>query len=105
MPVPSLPRTYHPGLYDYPPVELFDMRCDPREERNVATEHPDRVGELTDRLESWRAHYGATPGGDPDPLGEVIRTGPWKYVTPERWNERLRAAGRPIRTGPTFPAG
>ncbi len=97
----KLMRTYHPGLYDYPPLELFDMAADPREEADLAGAEPARVAELDHLLAEWQQRH-LPPGAPPDPLWDVVRTGPWKYVTPARWNAHLARCGKPVRCGPTF---
>jgi uncharacterized sulfatase len=46
-------------ILPYPPnvpgqsAELYDLTADPREERNLAVEHPDLVGQLTRKIEAW----------------------------------------------------
>jgi choline-sulfatase len=89
-----LTRTYHPGLYPFPPLQLHDMAGDPHQTRNVADEHPEVVARLDHRLMEWHAANLGRPGTDTDPLQEVVRTGPWKYVQLEPWLERLEAKGR-----------
>ncbi|MGD8895879.1 MAG: sulfatase [Acidobacteriota bacterium] len=52
------PEDYTPGApggaYPIAPVELYDLAADPREQRNVAADHPDRVEALTAQITSWR---------------------------------------------------
>jgi len=40
-------------------LELYNLREDPGEKKNLAGDHPDRARELKDRLESWRKEIGA----------------------------------------------
>lgn len=50
--------------------ELFDLSKDVRESRNLAEEMPDKVAELSQKLDSWRTHVGAqmmTPNPDYKP--------------------------------------
>jgi arylsulfatase A-like enzyme len=46
--------------------ELFDLRTDPRETRNLITEHPEQAARLSRTLGSWRGQFGASamPGAD-----------------------------------------
>lgn len=87
-------RTYHPGLFPFPEVMLFDMQRDPHQTRNLAAEEPKEVAEMDHRLQEWLQAQVGHPGSLPDPMSEIIRTGPWKYVTLEPWIERLRDQGR-----------
>ena len=41
--------------------ELFNLNQDPGEIRNLAAAQPERVRELTERLQAWRAEVGALP--------------------------------------------
>ena len=41
------------------PVELFNLRNDSAEERNLADQEPKRVAELKARLAAWRKAVGA----------------------------------------------
>jgi len=40
-------------------VELYDLRNDPGEQRNLASQQTNRATQLRDRLHSWRAEVGA----------------------------------------------
>jgi len=35
------------------PVELYELKADPFETKNLAAEHPDRVAEMTKRVDAW----------------------------------------------------
>jgi arylsulfatase A-like enzyme len=85
-------RTYHPGLFAFPPSRLYDMDADPHETRDVAAENPGVVCEHERLLEDWRREM--LKDGEEDPMRKVIETGPWKYVKPGPWLETLREAGR-----------
>lgn len=53
--------------YDNGGRELYDLKTDPRESRNLAAEKPERVNELAGKLDSWRTAVGAqmnTPNPD-----------------------------------------
>ncbi|MVO98411.1 sulfatase [Paenibacillus lutrae] len=86
-------RTYHPGLYNFEPVSLYDMEHDPNQTTNVADMHPDIVKEMDHRLSQWLHEHLGKPGHSTDPLQKVVETGPWKYVTLEGWVQRLREKG------------
>ncbi len=80
-------RTYHDGLKDFDPVELYNLAADPHEAENLARAKPDLVYEGLGKLDGWvsqRLIEAATDkaGGNPDaprgvtdPLWEVIREG------------------------------
>ncbi|MCY0874666.1 MAG: sulfatase [Firmicutes bacterium] len=86
-------RTYHPGLVLFPPVALYDIHADPHQQHNVAADHPDVVAVMDHRLAEWvqqnRDHHGEIP----DPMEAIMHTGPYRYLTPQDWAERLRDAG------------
>ena len=90
----SLIRTYHPGLFPFEDLMLFDMRRDIRQTTNLAADRPDVVADLDHLMQTWLHEAVGHPGARPDPMPEVIRTGPWKYVQPGPWLTRLRAEGR-----------
>ena len=87
-------RTYHPGLFPWDPVTLFDMRADPHQTRNVAPEHPQVVHQLDHLLSSWLYEQLGRHGAPVDPLQLVVEAGTFKYVRLEPWLERLRRRGR-----------
>ena len=89
-----LTRTYHPGLFDYPPLSLYDMRCDPRQTDNLATQRPEVVAELDHLLTEWTHRQAGRPGHPGDPMPKVIESGPFKYVPYEYWIDYLREQGR-----------
>ena len=101
-------RSYHDGLKDFDPVELYDLAADPHETVNLARERPDLAREGLARLQDWvsaRLLENATDsaGGNPDapngledPLWRVIEEG-GPYHTRgnvESYAERLRETGR-----------
>jgi len=89
-----LTRTYHPGLFPFPPVQLHDMLDDPHQTKDVASENPAVVQQLDHLLMEWHAENLGHHGAAPDPLQEVVRTGPWKYVQLQPWLKRLEGKGR-----------
>lgn len=86
-------RTYHPGLYNFDEVTLYDMENDPYQTKNVAKLYPDVVKEMDHRLALWHQKNLGYPRNSVDPLQKVIETGPWKYVTLEQWVSHLRKHG------------
>jgi choline-sulfatase len=103
-------RTYHDGLKDFDPVELYDLAADPHETTNLARDEPDVAREGLARLEQWvseRLLEAATDqaGGNPDspraltdPLWEVIEEGGPFHARADKklpsYVERLRETGR-----------
>lgn len=87
-------HTYHPGLYDFDETALFDMRVDRRQTTNLAAEYPDVVAQLSDVMRDWLDQNLPADGDLRDPMAEIIRSGPWRYVQPDRWITRLRQRGR-----------
>lgn len=57
---------WHFVAYDGRPPELYDLSEDPREQRNVAGEHPDRVRDYRERIAAWQreTHRGFGPRAD-----------------------------------------
>ena len=49
----KLIKSYHGGLLNWPLTQLFDLANDPREEHNVAEDHPKLVQDLEYRLWQW----------------------------------------------------
>jgi hypothetical protein len=46
-------------------VELYDLRQDPAEERDISNAHPEVVSKLRSEYETWFADVGSTRGYDP----------------------------------------
>jgi hypothetical protein len=90
----ALLRTYHPGLFPFAPVALYDMAADPYQTTNLAAQHPQVVAELDHLLTEWLHEQLGRPGAGVDPLQQVVETGPWKYVERDYWLARLARRGR-----------
>lgn len=86
-------RTYHPGLYDFDEVTLYDLHEDPHQLVNAASGRPDIVKEMDHRLMTWLHEQLGKPGHRGDPMQKVVQTGPWKYTTLEEWVARLNQEG------------
>jgi arylsulfatase A-like enzyme len=91
----QLTRTYHPGAFPLDPVMLHDMEVDPYQTENLAAQHPEVVQELDHLLAGWLQEQLGRPGAAPDPLQQVVESGPWRYVTLDSWLQRLEGWGRP----------
>lgn len=65
-------RCWDPGIFSRAEAELYDLRSDPGEQRNLIHEVPGVAAELEDLLMSWVERGLA---GRPDPLLEVIDYG------------------------------
>jgi len=103
-----LVRTYHDGLKQFAPVELYDLDADPHETTDLARERPELVREGLAMLEDWtsaRLRENATeeaggasagPRALEDPLWRVIAEGGPYHTNghEETYAERLRETGR-----------
>lgn len=78
-----IPNFY--GLPRDPEPLLFDLRADPREERNLAEACPEKLAEMLGLLERWRAEMAETTG-ELDPIMEQGLSLPY-----ERFMARLLA--------------
>jgi arylsulfatase A-like enzyme len=101
-------RTFHDGLKNFAPVELYDVAADPHETTDLALDRPDVVREGLSILQDWtsaRLQESATgvAGGQPhsdnaleDPLWRVMREGGPYHAKgfAEDYAERLRETGR-----------
>lgn len=72
-------RTYHPGMWGpvEPDRQLYDLREDPWEQRNLAAERPERVEELEERMLAWVDEHA---GPVEDPLVAVGERGGGEYL-------------------------
>lgn len=86
-------RTYHQGLYTFDPIVLYDMMANPNQTQNVADQHPDVVEAMDHRLADWLQENRVKHGVIPDPMEQIIHTGPYRYIGPQEWIRRLRELG------------
>ncbi len=86
-------RTYHPGMYVFPSVVLYDTETDPHHTTNVAESHPDVVALMDHRIAEFVQQSRDKHGHIPDPMEKILETGPFRYIDPEHWAIRLRDAG------------
>ena len=63
---------------DLPPIQLFDLEADPAEAKNLQAEHPEKVKQLTDLLQSYVDKGRSTPGTIQKNAGETSIYGPGK---------------------------
>jgi arylsulfatase A-like enzyme len=86
-------RTYHPGLFPFPRRMLFDPEKDPYSTVNLIEEQPDVAAAMEATMQDWLDEQ-IGHSGEPDPLRQIVRSGPWKYVKIDPWLARLRSKGR-----------
>lgn len=70
----KLIRTYHPGQWTIPAIQLFDRNRDPYEQHSVEHEHADVARQLSECLSAWEATI--TVAGKTDPMVLNARHGP-----------------------------
>ncbi len=89
-------RTYHDGFHGFADVQLFDLRADPHEERDLADAQPDvtRRGEAL--LAAWHAEMLPRAARGRDPLANTLAEGGPFHTRGklEAYLSRLRATGR-----------
>jgi len=76
----KLIRTYDPGFWETPEIELYDMENDPDEKRNLALEMREKADDLELRMERWRR---MKLGKRIDPLDLIVSVG----LPSRRWVE------------------
>ena len=89
-------RTYHSGMKPFEPFMLYNVRQDPHELRNLASERPELVEKGLATLEQWQADMMATSTSTVDPLWTVMsQGGPYhtRYAVQD-YIRRLRETGR-----------
>jgi arylsulfatase A-like enzyme len=89
-------RTYHDGYKLLDPVLLFNVRDDPHELRNLATDHEGLVDRAMHLLSNWQMAMLRANGGATDPLVTVLHEGGPFHVSGQlpAYLEHLRATGR-----------
>ena len=89
-------RTYHDGYKLLDPLMLFNLASDPHEQENIASSHPEIVGEAMTMLTEWEAEMMRTSRTNVDPMMTVLREGGPFHCRGEleRYCQRLRATGR-----------
>jgi len=90
----TLIQMSHPGLYPYDePFYLHDLGEDPYQQVNLYHDRRDKFDELAGYMAEWRFEQ-VRKGGAPDPLEQMVTTGPFAYYDPQRMDDRLRWTGR-----------
>lgn len=89
-----LVRTYHPGLFPFDTVALFDMDKDRQQSSNIADAEPNVVANLDHLMQQWLHDMLGHHGEMRDPMQDVLRDGPFRYVPLQRWLDRLKRRGR-----------
>jgi arylsulfatase A-like enzyme len=69
-----------PDVYGNPPRELYDMRTDPNEERNLVHEEPARAAAMEAELEEWIARRLRELGKKEDPVRETGVSLGWEVL-------------------------
>lgn len=88
-------RTYDGGFYTLPSEALYDLAADPMQARDLSAAHPQLVQAFDQAIVRFVQDNRARHGHIPDPLDEILVTGPYRYLTPEQWAPRLIEGGRP----------
>jgi len=89
-------RTYHDGYHGFPDIMLFDLKHDPHEQHNLASDRPDLVAEAMAMLGDWYGQMMRTATHHHDPMWTVLHEGgPYhNRVDLPKYLERLRRTGR-----------
>lgn len=67
----SHPRPGKDDLSQLPPIQLYDLNADLNEQKNLQSEYPEVVKELTDLLQSYVDRGRSTPGAPQENNGDV----------------------------------
>jgi arylsulfatase A-like enzyme len=72
---------------------LFNLKEDPQEQHDLATQHPEKARQLLDRLQAWQQNVGAQvprPNPDFDPAGpHRVTPRPENWIQYRPWLENL----------------
>ncbi len=67
----SFPKPGKDDLSQLPPIQLYDLNADLNEQKNVQSEYPEVVKELTDLLQGYVDRGRSTPGAPQENNGDV----------------------------------
>ncbi|QDT18431.1 sulfatase family protein [Gimesia chilikensis] len=67
----SFPKPGKDDLSQLPPIQLYDLNADLNEQKNLQSEYPEVVKELTDLLQSYVDRGRSTPGAPQENNGDV----------------------------------
>jgi hypothetical protein len=89
-------RSYHDGYHGFPDVMLFDLRQDPHEQHDLASEQPVLVARAMALLDEWHGQMMCAATHPQDPMRTVLHEGgPFHTrVDLPRYLQRLRETGR-----------
>jgi arylsulfatase A-like enzyme len=80
----SQPKPGSKEAADLPALQLYDMKTDVGETRNVAEQHPEVVEKLKGLLQKFVADGRSTPGATQPNTGEVKTSDPGRSPSPEK---------------------
>jgi arylsulfatase A-like enzyme len=89
-------RSYHDGYHGFPDIMLFDVRHDPHEQHDRATQRPELVERAMRYLDEWHGDMMRTATHGHDPLWTVLNEGGPLHTRGQlpKYLHRLRATGR-----------
>jgi len=89
-------RIYHDGYHGFPDRMLFDLKNDPHELRDIASQRPEITQKGCALLEQWHADMMRTATHPTDPMWTVLREGGAYHTRGAlpKYLQRLRATGR-----------
>lgn len=89
-------RSYHDGYHCFPEVMLFDVKNDPHEQHDLASERPDLVARAMGFLSAWHAEMMRTSTTNVDPMWTVLQEGGPLHTRGylQDYCTRLRETGR-----------
>lgn len=89
-------RTYHDGYHLFPKEMLYNLKDDPKEQHNVADQHPEVCREAVYLLNDWHDSMMETMPHATDPLWTVMKEGGPHHARGQlkRYIKHLEATGR-----------
>jgi hypothetical protein len=85
----KLIRTFDPGLWKIPPVQLFRMD-DSWEQADVARVFPEHVGRLNTLLREWEDEHRLQY----DPMMINVAKGPQGLIDARKWTQQFQRDGK-----------
>lgn len=88
-------RTYHPGLKEFPEVMLFDVKKDPHETTDLASQKPEVVQKCNALMYEWTQQFYKGKQSCQDPFVQVLKEGGPHHSKNfvERYVKHLREMG------------
>lgn len=87
-------RTLHPGCFDVPWEQLYDMQTDPFMTTNVMETRSDVATTMRLLLNDWWHQYAGAPNAPEDPMQLRLYESPGDAFDHVRYASRLRKTGR-----------